>query len=245
MKWTKGVVQSKQVWADGLFTLQVSAPEVLPFEPGQFLQLGIDQPEKHLHRPYSVASPHADVLDFYIVLVEDGALTPHLNQMDVGDTLDVSLKAAGSFTLSHCPDADTLWLIATGTGLAPYIAMLRDPTVWQRYHNICIVHGVRYIQDLSYVEELREFEAKYPDRLSYLPTVSREQSDWTLKGRITHVLADGTLEETAGHKLDSSSCIMMCGNPDMLTDLEAQLDERGLKKHRTKEPGHIVVERYW
>ncbi|GAB5404963.1 MAG: ferredoxin--NADP(+) reductase [Aureliella sp.] len=245
MKWTHGVVKAKQIWASGLFTLQVHAPGVDSFEPGQFLQLGIDQPDGHLHRPYSVASPHSEILDFYIVLVEDGKLTPHLSRMDVGDSLDISQKAAGSFTLSHCPGGETLWLIATGTGLAPYIAMLRDEAIWKRYPSINVVHGVRYMQDLSYVEELASYETMYRGRFRYLPVVSREQGENMLKGRITHCLGDGTLEAKAGKTFSTDDCVMMCGNPDMLTDLETQLAERGLTKHKRKEPGQIVVERYW
>lgn len=245
MKWTHGVVRAKRVWAEGLFTLQVHAPEVQAFEPGQFLQLGIDQEDGHLHRPYSVASPHGELLDFYIVLVEDGKLTPHLNGMDVGDTLDISEKGAGSFTLSHCPDGEMLWLIATGTGLAPYIAMLRDAAIWERYEKICVVHGVRHLQDLSYVEELTAYEVAKPQRFHYIPVVSREQGEQTLLGRITHCVDNGALEAKAGKPFSTSDCVMMCGNPDMLIDLESQLATRGLTKHRRKEPGQIVVERYW
>lgn len=245
MKWTRGVIRSKTVWADGLFTIQVEAPEVACFEAGQFLQLGLEMSDGHLHRPYSVASPHGTLLDFYIVLVEDGRLTPHLWKMEVGDSLDVGAKAAGSFTLSHCPDGESLWLIATGTGLAPYIAMLRTPEPWQRYKNIYVVHGVRHLQDLSYQDELAGYAAQYPGRFCYVPAVSRETGEGVITGRITHCLENGSLEEAAQSKLDQSCCVMMCGNPDMLNDLEAQLAQRSMHKHKKKEPGHVVVERYW
>ncbi len=245
MKWTRGLVTNKVVWGDGLFTLHVAAPEVAGFEAGQFLQLGIEQPDGHLHRPYSVASPHGEILDFYIVLVEEGKLTPHLWKMDVGDTLDVSTKAAGSFTLSHCPDGDTLWLIATGTGLAPYIAMLRTDEPWKRYDRIVVVHGVRYAADLSYQAELHGYEDLHGEQFHYLPVVSREEVDGGLSGRITHCLESGKLEEAAGVSISPTSCLMMCGNPDMLTDLESQLSKRDLSRHRKKAPGQIVVERYW
>ncbi len=245
MKWTQGIVRDKTVWSDGLFTLHIECPDVEPFAPGQFLQLGIEQPDGHLHRPYSVASPHSKVLDFYIVLVEDGKLTPHLWAMGVDSKIDVSARAAGSFTLDHCPEANTLWLIATGTGLAPYIAMLRTPEPWQRYSRIVVVHGVRYQRDLSYVEELEGWQKQAPEQFRYLPVVSREDGHDALRGRITHCLESGELESAAAAKIDEQSCLMMCGNPDMLDDLQAQLGDRGLKKHRRKEPGQIVVERYW
>lgn len=245
MKWTRGVVERKKVWGDGLFTLEIQAPDVAAFEPGQFLQLGLEQEDGHLHRPYSVASPHGVTLDFFIVLVEDGRLTPHLWKMEAGDELDVSARAAGSFTLSHCPEADSLWLVATGTGLAPYIAMLRTADPWQRYQHICVVHGVRHGADLAYQEELAGHKAKYGDRFEYLPVVSREDVPGALRGRITNCVTDGSLEQRAGKELTTNCCVMMCGNPDMLNETEALLGERGLKKHRKKEPGHIVVERYW
>lgn len=245
MKWTQGVVKHKKVWADGLFTLGIEAPEVADFAPGQFLQLGFDQDDGHLHRPYSVASPHGEILEFFIVLVEDGKLTPHLWAMNEGDKIDVSAKAAGSFTLKHCPDASTLWLIATGTGLAPYIAMLRTQEPWDRYKKICLVHGVRHGSDLAYQEELGNHVADFSDRFSYVPVVSREAVDGALQGRITHCLTEGTLEEAAKAEFCTDNCIMMCGNPDMLNETESLLGERGIVKHRRKEPGQIVIERYW
>lgn len=245
MKWTRGIVQRKVVWADGLFTLEIQAPDVSPFEPGQFLQLGFQQEDGHLHRPYSVASPHGQTLDFFIVMVEDGKLTPRLWRLEPGDEVDVSEKAAGSFTLKHCPDASTLWLIATGTGLAPYIAMLRTSQVWERYAKIVVVHGVRHAADLAYQPELADYKAKYGGRFEYIPVVSREETDGALKGRITNCLTNGSLEKAADQELTTDSCIMMCGNPDMLNEAEALLGERGIKKHKRKEPGQIVIERYW
>ncbi len=245
MKWTRGIVQEKQVWADGLFTLKIHAPDVAAFEPGQFLQLGIEHGDSHVHRPYSVASPHGEILDFFIVLVEDGKLTPHLWKMDVGDELDVSAKAAGSFTLSKCPQAQSLWLVATGTGLAPYIAMLRTDGPWNSYQKIVVVHGVRYASDLAYQHEFAEHQQKFADRFAYIPVVSREDVDGALRGRITNCLTNGSLEAAAGHAVDTESCIMMCGNPDMLNETEELLGRRGIKKHKRNEPGQIVIERYW
>lgn len=245
MKWTQGIVQRKHVWANGLFTLEVKAPDVKSFTAGQFLQLGLEQADGHLHRPYSVASPHGEVLDFFIVLVEDGALTPHLWKLEEGDRLDVSERAAGSFTLAHCPDAKDLWLVATGTGLAPYIAMLRTPEPWERFEHIAVVHGVRYTSDLAYIEELRAHEAAHPERFKYVPMVSREDFPGALRGRITHSIPNGKLEEVAQQPFSTDSCIMMCGNPDMLNEAEAIFLERGIHRHKRKDPGQIVVERYW
>ena len=245
MKWTPGTIERKVVWEEGLFTLVVRAPEVEYFEPGQFLQLGMQLDDGHLHRPYSVASPHGELLDFFIVLVEDGKLTPRLWKMEPGDRLDVSTKAAGSFTLSHSPEASTLWLMATGTGLAPYIAMLRTDDPWSKYKNIVVVHGVRYTRDLAYQTELAELSARYNQRLQYIPVVSREESPGALPGRITTCIANGSLEATASQAFSTDCCVMLCGNPDMLNETEELLGARGINRHKAKEPGQIVVERYW
>ncbi len=245
MKLTSGVITQKKVWSEGLFTLSVEAPEVLPFEPGQFLQLGTDTPHGHVIRPYSVASPHGRLLDFFIVLVEDGKLTPHLWSKQVGDPVEVSLKAAGSFVLSRAPDGQILWLIATGTGLAPYIAMLRTEAPWQRYAKIVVVHGVRHEADLAYQEELACYKERYGDRFDAVPVVSREQCQGALHGRITTCIANGSIEAVVDHSFTPDCCVMMCGNPDMLAETERLLGERDIKRHKPKEPGQIVLERYW
>jgi ferredoxin--NADP+ reductase len=245
MEWTLGVVRSKKVWAPGLFTLAIEAPGVQSFEPGQFLQIGFQLPDGHLHRPYSVASPPGEVLEFFIVLVEQGQLTPLLWQLEPGATLDVSVKAAGGFTLKKCSAAARLWLIGTGTGLAPYIAMLRCPEIWQRYETIVLIHGVRHAADQAYQEEIARYSERWGSRFVFVPVVSRERSPGALLGRITGCLVDGTLEEMTRLKVDTNASVMMCGNPDMLDEMERLLGERGLHRQRHSQPGHIVVERYW
>jgi ferredoxin/flavodoxin---NADP+ reductase len=245
MKWTEGTVERKVVWAPGLFTVKIRCPEVKAFEPGQFLQLGLELDGTHVHRPYSVASPPGESIEFFIVTVEDGALTPYLWKLQPGDKVDVSERAAGSFTLSHCPDASVLWLIATGTGIAPYIAMLRTASPWQRYKRVVFVHGVRHGSDLAYQAELSDYAARYGNRFRYIGVVSREDKAGTLQGRITNCLANGSLENVVDQPLTADSCVMMCGNPDMLNETEKLLVSRGLKKHKAKDPGQIVVERYW
>ena len=244
--WIDGKIVEKKVWTEGLFTITVEAPGIIPFDPGQFLQIGVQEGDDHIHRPYSVASPHGDRVEFYIVLVEDGELTPRLWKMEVGDQIDVKDKAAGSFTLTKTPKSRDLWLVATGTGLAPYIAMLRTSEPWNDYERIVLVHGVRYGADLGYAEELREMEKRTEAKFKYIPMLTREESDGALHGRIPNCLDDGSLEEAAGCELSpDNSAILLCGNPAMLDDMEAKLGERGMKRHKKKEPGQIVLERYW
>jgi ferredoxin--NADP+ reductase len=246
MQWIPSRLRSKKVWSPGLFTLSIEAPGVKPFEPGQFLQVGIQGTDKHIHRPYSVASPHGPVLEFFIVLVEDGQLTPILWNMEPGTAIDVSESAAGSFTLSHAPAAETLWMIGTGTGLAPYIAMLRYEKTWQRYQKIAVVHGVRHGKDLAYTDEMANYAERYPGRFKYQAVASREETEGAVHGRITTAMDNGQLEARIGWKIQpATSTVMLCGNPAMLDDMEAGLNQRGLKKHKKKEPGQIVIERYW
>lgn len=246
MKFITGSVVGKRIWGDGLFTLQVAAPGVAAFEAGQYLQVGVARPEKHVHRPYSVASPHGETLDFFIVRVDDGRLTPTLWSLTIGDRVDVSEKAIGSFTLSQVHRGEDLWLVSTGTGLAPYVAMLRESRIWERFSNVHIVHGVRHAGDLAYQDEMAAYRQKYGSRFAYLPAVSRERTDGALFGRIPTVLAGGQLEQAAGRVITPQhSAVMLCGNPSMLEEMQKVLESRGLTRHTHKEPGNIIVERYW
>ncbi len=164
LQWISGKIARKHVWSDGLFTLSIHCPGVGQFESGQFLQVGLQLPEKHLHRPYSVASPPSETLEFFIVKVDVGEVTPRLWALIEGVSIDVSEKATGGFTLSHTPVAETIWLLATGTGLAPYIAMMREETIWQRHKNVVLVHGVRHATDLAYQEELEQIQVRFGNR---------------------------------------------------------------------------------
>jgi ferredoxin/flavodoxin---NADP+ reductase len=245
MKWTPATVQCKRIWSEGLFTLKLRAPEVAPFKPGQFLQLGLQLPEGPLYRPYSAASPHGEFLEFFIVMLVEGSLTPRLWKLEAGNEVIISQKAAGGFTLDNSPEGKELWLIGTGTGLAPYIAMLRTDEPWLRYPKIILVHGVRHASDLAYQEEMASYASHGQDRFRYIPVVSREVYSDGLSGRITTCLENGSLEEAAQSKFSKESAILLCGNPDMLDDCESMLGKRGITKHKKKTPGQIVVERYW
>ncbi len=245
-KWCPAKVTKKEIWTEGLFTLHVHCPEIHAFEPGQFLHLALPDGEKRINRPYSVASPHGETIEFFIVLVEDGQLTPKLWALEEGSNVEVSEKAAGRFTLEKTPDAENLWLVGTGTGLAPYIAMLRTESTWERFKRIVLVHGVRYGNDLGYAEEMKRLAESRSGQFSYVQALTREEQPGTLKGRIPSLVEDGRLEEEAGCELSAAkSSILLCGNPAMLDSMEEILAKRDMKRHKRKEPGQIVVERYW
>ena len=257
-KWSEGVITKRTNWSPDLITIRVRVPDIQPFLPGQFLQLGVYYEEqvegegetgtetKLINRPYSVASPHGDVLDFFIVIVEEGQLTPKLWKLSEGDRVQVSKRAAGSFTLEKTPAAENLWLVATGTGLAPYIAMLRTPTPFEKYHRVFLVHGVRGSADLAYTEELLELEKTFPGRFKLIQSMTREETDGTLHGRIPNLLEGRALESFAGAEMRKNTCsVLLCGNPAMLDSMEQLLEKRQMIQHRSKSPGNIVLERYW
>ena len=136
--------------------------------------------------------------------------------------------------------------MSTGTGLAPYVAMLRDSEAWERYENIVVVHGVRHHADFAYQEEFAAHKQKYGERFNYVQVLSREEVSGTLKGRIPQVMESGELEAAGDCTISAEdSAVLLCGNPAMLDEMEERLGNRGMKKHRKKEPGQIVLERYW
>ncbi len=255
-KWCTSKVIERKVWTDGLFTITIDGSAVEPFEPGQFLHLAAfpggkpdddDQIDSaRVNRPYSVASPHGDRIEFFIVRVDDGELTPHLWRLEPGDEVEVSQKAAGRFTLGKTPDAKDIWLIATGTGLAPYVAMARDPEIWNRFENVIVVHGVRHANDLAYTDELLAIEQQRAGRFKLVQALTREEKDGTLKGRIPSLVESGEIEAAAGCEITAaSSVVLLCGNPAMLDSMEEVLGKRDMMRHRSKKPGQIVLERYW
>jgi ferredoxin--NADP+ reductase len=197
-------------------------------------------------RPFSFVNPPAEpVHEFYGIVVPEGPLSPRLARLAPGDVLYVATNPAGFLVLSEVPEARSLWLISTGTGIAPFLSMLRTEAPWKRFENVILVHAVRHARELVYQELIREIGLERP-RLRYLTFVSREAHPTSLAGRIPAAVRDGRLERAAGVELSpQSSHVMLCGNPGMLKDATAALAERGLRKHRRRTPGHISVESFW
>jgi len=239
-KWLEGRVIENRHWTDALFSLRVEAPR-LHFEAGQFVRIAL---EEAVARPFSfVNAPEDPVLEFYGIVVPEGPLSPRLAQLRAGDRLLVASNPAGFLVLSEVPDADTLWMVSTGTGIAPFLSILRTETPWRRFRNVVLVHAVRHARELVYGELIGKLLREHS--LRYVTFVSRETAPGSLAGRIPAALRDGRMEKAAGVPLDGSSHVMLCGNPDMLKDTQAVLVERGLRKHRRRNPGHITVESFW
>jgi len=239
-KWLESRVIENRRWTDALFSLRVEGQQ-LRFEAGQFVRIALDE---RIARPFSFVNPPDDpVLEFYGIVVPEGPLSPRLMELRAGERLLVAPNPAGFLVLSEVPDAETLWLVSTGTGIAPFLSILRTGTPWRRFRNVVLVHAVRHARELVYPDMIRKIVKE--NSLRYLTFVSREAAPGSLTGRIPAAMRDGRLETAAELALDQHSHVMLCGNPDMLKDASGALAERGLRKHRRRTPGHITVESFW
>lgn len=251
--WLEGRVIGNRAWTDALFSLRVELrdPAAAPrFEAGQFVRIALDVEEgnagSRIARPFSfVNAPDDPVLEFYGIVVPEGPLSPRLARLRAGDALYVADNPAGWLILSEVPPAEDLWLVATGTGIAPFLSILRTAAPWQRYRRVILVHGVRKADELVYRDLIQKISLSHPGRFSHIRFVSREAAANCLAGRIPAALADGRLEAAGAPIAAERSQFMLCGNPAMLTDMQAALAARGLKKHRRRAPGQITVESFW
>ncbi len=250
------VVVDRIDYHPSLMRLRVAYKEgVIPdFKPGQFGTLGLPDPDSDNPRPirraYSIASANhqKDFVEYFITLVEDGALTPKLFNLKIGDSVWMAPKITGFFTLEGVDPNQNLVLIGTGTGLAPYISMVESLGLGKEGQKTTVVHGVRHCKDLGYVEELNSLSNER-DGLFYLPVVSRpeEKDKWNgLCGRVQ------VCWEKVKSKVDwgteptpENTHIYLCGNPQMVIDMTKLLEEEGYRAHSRKEPGQIHVEKYW
>jgi ferredoxin/flavodoxin---NADP+ reductase len=245
-KWLEGTVLENRRWTEALFALRVDGAP-LSFEAGQFVRIALDIGGERIARPFSmVNAPQDRVLEFYGIVVPQGPLSPRLALLQAGARLFVAPNPAGFLVLSEVPAAETLWLMSTGTGIAPFISMLRAGTPWQRFEQVVLVHAVRHARELAYQMDIEKAKAHHGPRFRYVSVVSREDAPGSLRGRIPGLARDARLEAAAGLKLaPESSQVMLCGNPDMLKDTTAVLAERGMRKNRRRTPGHITAESFW
>lgn len=233
----------------GLFKLSVKldSDSISSYLPGQYTTLGLPKPgdetgKKFIKRAYSLCSSpdeHGE-LEFFIALVDSGELTPRLAPLSPGDRVLCGPKITGTFTLKEVPSQSHLILIATGTGLAPYISMLRTKSTWDNFTDITLVNGVRYEHDLAYVDEIEQLKLSHPG-LQYYSTVTRPQGQWNGKvGRIQKLFEERVVEVDANR-----SHVFLCGNPAMIEEAQVLLETFGLKEHSKKEAGNIHIEKYW
>ncbi|MGP6489337.1 ferredoxin--NADP(+) reductase [Duffyella gerundensis] len=246
-EWVNATVKEVKNWTDSLFSLVVNAP-VDPFIAGQFAKLGLEIDGQRVQRAYSyVNAPNNPDLEFYLVDVPDGKLSPRLHALQAGDSLMVTKEAAGFFVVDEVPECDTLWMLATGTAIGPYLSILQQGENLARFQHIVLVHATRYAADLSYLPLMQQLQQSYGDKLRIQTVVSREQVAESLTGRVPALIESGELESRVGLTIDAeSSHVMLCGNPQMVRDTQQVLmTSREMRKHLKRKPGHITSEHYW
>ena len=274
----KVTVLSKTTWTPNLFSFTVSRPDSFKFTAGQFVRLGVNPSQlnyykqlsavanadddedlneilnEDIFRAYSiVSSPFDEILEFFSIVIPDGAFTSQLQHLEVGDELLLNTMPFGFLTLARYqkPLPKDLWLLATGTGLAPFLSMLQDLKTWEDYEHIVLAYSARLTEELAYMDKIESLQEDFgslvdnPAKLIFIPIVTREAVEGALTERLPKLLLDGALQERAGIALDvDSTHVMLCGNPDMVEDTKETLKRLGLVMNRRGE-GNIAVENYW
>lgn len=251
-KFTVEKITKIRLWADNLFSFKTTRHKGYRFVPGQFARLGIRKEGKIVWRPYSIVSANYDeFLEFYSIIVPGGEFTSMLSGLKVGDELLVDKQSYGFLTTDRFESGKDLWLLSTGTGLAPFISILFDFNTWEQYEHIILVHSVRNRNELAYQELIKSFAdheyfRQWSHKLKYLQVVTREQLPNVLNRRITDLLQTRELERHVGIDINvDRSRVMICGNPDMVEETRQLLSERGLTVSRRGQPGNLAVENYW
>jgi ferredoxin--NADP+ reductase len=253
-KYTLETITGIRPWTDSLFSFRTTRDRGYRFVPGQFARLGVPGAADGsiVWRAYSIASAaHDEHLEFFSVVVPGGQFTSRLAQLREGDRIHVERRSYGFLTTDRFESGRDLWMLATGTGLAPFLSILHDFETWERYENLVLVQSVRTQAELAYEDLIRGFEGSeyygaYAHKLRYARIVTREPVPGTLRDRVTKLLGNGVLEENVGIRLDQErSRIMLCGNPEMVEDSRRLLVERGYRMSRRGDPGHLAVENYW
>jgi ferredoxin/flavodoxin---NADP+ reductase len=244
-------VLSVRHWNDTLFSFTTTRDRGLRFKNGHFLMIGLEVDGKPLLRAYSVASPnYEDHLEFYSIKVPNGPLTSRLQHLKPGDPILVSRRPTGTLVVNNVMPGKRLYLLGTGTGLAPFMSIIRDPETYERFEHVTIAHGVRYANELGYADYIRKelpqheyIGEQVQKQLHYYPTVTREPFENS--GRITDLLQSGKLCRDIGlPDLDPAhDRVMICGSPSMLGDLVSMLEARGFQEGSSHQPAHYTIER--
>lgn len=251
MHWQQATVIAKTEWNEHLHSLKFDA-QLPEYEAGQFVSIALaDDAGKPIARPYSLVNePSEGYCEIFFNRVDNGPLTPRLQQLKVGDTVSVAERAAGFLVLSQVQNAPQLWLLATGTGLGPFLSILKTREPWMRFDQVVLVHGIRDNSEVAYLDDLKALQNDHPQQFQYHHSITREPKSTliqsaTLTMRIPSALADGSLESLCGLSISAKSTqVLVCGNPSMVADCCAVLETKGLKKNRRREAGQITTEVY-
>jgi len=257
-KFTKQQIYDLQYIAPNLLTFKITRPQGFRFSAGQFARLGLcakanqNTTDDIVWRAYSLVNPpYADYLEFFAVIIPGGKFSNLLLNIKNGEQILLDKQAFGYLTLNRFNDGQDLWMLATGTGVAPFLSMLQDFAIWQQFEHLVLIYNVRKQQDLAYqqlINNLSNIEhiGKNAAKLRYLPIISRENSTNYLNGRITDLLNNGVIEQTLGLKITpENSRIMLCGNPQMVQESLSLFKARNMALALSRRPGQIAVENYW
>lgn len=245
-------VLSVHHWTDRLFSFTTTRDQALRFSNGHFTMIGLrGENGKPLLRAYSIASAnYEEHLEFLSIKVQDGPLTSKLQHIQVGDTIVVGRKPTGTLLIDYLTPAKRLYLIGTGTGLAPFMSIIRDPETYERFEQVILLHGVREVKELAYhdyiTQELPQNEflgEMVSKQLLYYPTVTRET--YVNQGRVTELLQSGKIASDLGVPAlnPAEDRVMICGSPEMLRDLKSLCEGKGFVEGNTSTPGQFVIER--
>ena len=244
-------VLSVHHWTDRLFSFTTTRDTALRFSNGHFTMIGLRVNDKPLLRAYSIVSAnYEEHLEFLSIKVPDGPLTSRLQHIQVGDTIIVGKKPTGTILIDYLLPAKRLYMLSTGTGVAPFLSLIRDPETYEKFEEVILVHGVREVKELAYhdyiTQELPQHEflgEMVTKQLKYYPTVTREP--FKHQGRVTTVIENGQLARDLGLPAlnPAEDRVMICGSPEMLRDLKHMMEERGFKEGNTTKPGDFVIER--
>jgi ferredoxin/flavodoxin---NADP+ reductase len=244
-------VLSVHHWTDKLFSFTTTRDESMRFSNGHFTMIGLRVNDKPLLRAYSIVSAnYEDHLEFLSIKVPDGPLTSRLQHVKVGDTVIIGKKPTGTLLIDYLLPGKRLYLLSTGTGLAPFMSIIRDPETYEAFEQVILVHGVREKDELAYHDLVTEHLPQHEflgemiaKQLLYYPTVTRES--YRTMGRVTDLMASGKMfDDLKLPPLDvADDRVMICGSPDMLKDLKVMLEGKGFKEGTTSKPGDFVIER--
>jgi len=243
--WLTGIVQEKIQWNTRLFSLQISV-DFVTFKPGQFARVALDIDGERVARPYSlVNTPDEPYLEIYFNIVPEGPLSPKLANLKKGDEIFVADRMNGFLIVDEVPECKHLWMLATGTGLGPFLAILKSESSWQRFEKMVLGYSVRDASELSYQPLVQQLQEQHPEQFVFVPFVTREKVVGSINKRIPNALESGEFESLVGFTINpDDSHIMMCGNSAMLSSVSEILVKRGLRKHLRREPGHFTTEKY-
>lgn len=244
--WIQGHITRRTTWNATHFSLHIAC-ERPDFKAGQFVRVALDIDGERIARPYScVNAPDQPGVEILFNTVPDGTLSNHLARMQPGDNIWVGDAMHGFLTLDEVPpQAHDLWLVATGTGVGPFLSILQTAEPWQRFERVVLAFGVRQLEDLTYTDLLDRLLEQQPERLRVTPCVTREVPGMGFHGRVTEALQKDQLERLAGRTIDpQKSHLLLCGNSEMIGEMSDLLKQRGLRKHLRREPGQFSSEKY-